>query len=194
MLAEGATTAEFCAACRRTGRTDDPFTGGRWTVTHRRLETLVCAALLRTCVVVLSQFRPRRLVVPAPLLSRLRAHVTEQHPRAAGGYLVCEWADASLRAVDTVRLDNESDRPLWQFETTVDDAPAMPRVFYHSHTTPASPSGLTKPDRKVTERFQLVVFAPGGEPGSYRLFHRGVFNWREFVVEVDSETGWTRLP
>ncbi|WP_380675060.1 Mov34/MPN/PAD-1 family protein [Salinigranum sp. GCM10025319] len=143
---------------------------------------------------VLARFRTRRLVIPEPLLSQVRAHVVEEHPNEAGGFLACEREGAALRAVDARRLDNESDRPLWQFKATVDALPETPRVFYHSHTTSASPSGLTKPDRKITERFQLVVFSPGGDPGSYRLFRRGVFNWVELDVEVEREEGRHRLP
>jgi proteasome lid subunit RPN8/RPN11 len=146
--------------------------------------------------VVLSRFRTRRLVVPERSLSQLRTHVVEEHPREAGGYLVCEREGTSLRAVDTVRLDNEADRPLRRFETTLDtdSVPEMPRVFYHSHTTPASPSSLTRPDRRLTERFQLVVFAPTGEPGSYRLFRRGLFNWVELVAEGEHRDTRSRLP
>lgn len=130
--------------------------------------------------------RTRGLVVPERLLSEIRDRVGAAHPREAGGYLVCTRRP-TLTAVEHVPLENEADDPLRRFESTVPDAPEMPRVFYHSHTSPASISGLTRLDSRISERFVLVVFAPRGEPHSYRLFRRGVFNWRELPVSFDSE-------
>jgi hypothetical protein len=45
------------------------------------------------------------------------------------------------------------------------------------------PSGMTATDRRhIPERYALVVFAPRGEPHSYRLFRRGFFKWHELPV------------
>lgn len=136
-----------------------------------------------------------RLVVPERLLGAVRDHVAASHPHEAGGYLVCERRDA-LQAVDHVPLDNEAEEPRRRFVTTVERPPPRPRVFYHSHTSPASPSDLTRLDRKIPEEYLLVVFAPHGDPYGYRLFRRGTFGWRELSVESEGpeRDSATRLP
>lgn len=89
---------------------------------------------------------------------------------------------------------NDSPTPKRRFETTVDDrAPPPPRVFYHSHTSPASISGLTTVDkRSIPEPFAIVVFAPRETALSYRAFKRGLLDWRELRVESTSTR--SRLP
>jgi proteasome lid subunit RPN8/RPN11 len=143
--------------------------------------------------VSLHERRTGGLVIPEPLLAELARHVGEVHPEEAGGYLACERR-GGLVAVDRVALVNESDQPRRRFETTAAQAPPIPRVFYHSHTSARSPSGLTRLDRKLDEQYVLVVFAPRGEPFSYRLFCRGVFGWGELPVRAGPATGATAEP
>jgi hypothetical protein len=87
-----------------------------------------------------------------------------------------------------VPIPNDSTTPRRRFETTVDErAPPPPRVFYHSHTSPESVSGLTGVDeRSIPEAFALVVFAPHGDVLSYRGFKHGVLNWQELRIEADT--------
>ncbi|WP_328765928.1 Mov34/MPN/PAD-1 family protein [Haloarcula nitratireducens] len=137
--------------------------------------------------------------MPAPIRERLAETAEAAHPREAGGFLACERRGDRLRAVSHVDLDNEAEEPTRRYVATVDErAPARPRVFYHSHTSAASPSGLTETDRRnIPERFALVVFAPHGEPYSYRLFRRGLLPWRELPVEAaktDESPTRARLP
>jgi len=127
---------------------------------------------------------PRRLIVDPSIRDAVAAHVVTDHPHEAGGYLACERRDGALHAVDQYPLDNEAETPTRQFHTTVEEDPVPePRVFYHSHTATGGPSGLTSTDRRLPEPLVLVVYAPEGEPFSYRLFRRGLFNWRELSVE-----------
>ncbi|WP_245180924.1 Mov34/MPN/PAD-1 family protein [Haloarcula amylovorans] len=143
--------------------------------------------------------RIRGLVVPAPIRERLAAAVEATHPNEAGGFLACERRGDHLHAVEHAELDNEAEEPTRRYVTTVDDrVPTRPRVFYHSHTSAASPSGLTRTDRQnIPERFALVIFAPHGEPYSYRLFRRGLLPWRELPAEAaatDESPTRARLP
>ncbi|WP_254273396.1 Mov34/MPN/PAD-1 family protein [Haloarcula marina] len=143
--------------------------------------------------------RIRGLVVAPTVRERVAATVAAAHPREAGGFLACERRGDRLYATDHVELDNEASEPRRRYVTTVDErAPPRPRVFYHSHTSPASPSGLTQTDRRhIPEQFALVVFAPHGDPYSYRLFKRGLLPWRELPVETgetDAAENRSRLP
>lgn len=130
-------------------------------------------------------------MVPDALVERIAARVAEEHPREAGGFLACRRRGPRLRAMRHVGLPNESSDPRRRFRTVVDErAPTPPRVFYHSHTSPASPSGLTRLDeRNIPEPFALVVFAPRGEPTSYRAFKRGLLRWREMAAEREATDG-----
>jgi proteasome lid subunit RPN8/RPN11 len=131
---------------------------------------------------------PRRLIVDTPIREAIAARVAADHPHEAGGYLVCDRRDGGLEATDHRPLDNEAETPTRRFRTTVgDNAVPEPRVFYHSHTAVGSPSGLTGTDRRLPESLVLVVYAPEGEPISYRLFGRRLFNWRELPVEGRAE-------
>jgi proteasome lid subunit RPN8/RPN11 len=141
--------------------------------------------------------RVRTLTIPDELRNAIAAHIAASHPHEAGGYLACSRRDDRLYATDHVPLDNVSQRPRRRFVATVtDDVPPEPRVFYHSHTSASTPSGLTGTDRRnIRDRFALVVFAPHGEPYSYRLFRLGVVNWQEVpVTTVGSAEETTRLP
>ncbi|WP_411718600.1 hypothetical protein, partial [Natronomonas sp.] len=116
------------------------------------------------------------------------------HPHEAGGFLRCARCGDRLRATGHVPVVNDSPSPRRRFETTVDDrAPPPPRVFYHSHTTPESISGLTPVDRRsIPEPFAIVVFAPREAALSYRAFKRNLLRWRELPVESSSTR--SRLP
>lgn len=142
-------------------------------------------------------FRPlRRLVIPAPIRTGIATAVATAHPDEAGGYLACERDGDTLRATEHVPLDNEAEEPRRRFVSTDrGSVPARPRVFYHSHTTAAAPSELTGIDRQgIPDPLALVVFAPHGQPYSYRLFRRGLFNWRELPVEADTAGEGQNLP
>jgi proteasome lid subunit RPN8/RPN11 len=141
--------------------------------------------------------RFRALTIPDEIRDAIAAHIAASHPHEAGGYLACTRRDDRLYATDHVPLDNVSPRPRRRFvATATDDVPPEPRVFYHSHTSASTPSGLTGTDRRnIRDRFALVVFAPHGEPYSYRLFRLGVVNWREVPVMAEESTEeTTRLP
>ena len=140
--------------------------------------------------------RPRRLVVPAELRESVASRVRDAHPAEIGGFLCCERRDDSLWATDHVPLDNESSEPRRRFRATIPpEEPPTPRVFYHSHTSPSAPSGLTRTDRaNIQDSLALVVFAPHGRPHSYRLFRRGLFNWQELPVELAADEAESRLP
>lgn len=127
----------------------------------------------------------RRVVIPPDVRGDLDSHVVGEFPDEAGGFLACERRGDRLRATRHVPLLNGSETPRRRFETVIDErAPPPPRVFYHSHTSASSPSGLTRIDeRSIPEPFALVVFAPHGRPLSYRLFKRGLLQWREHPVE-----------
>ncbi|MDS0223524.1 Mov34/MPN/PAD-1 family protein [Haloarcula sp. S1AR25-5A] len=154
------------------------------------------------------RFRHRihALTIPDGLRDAIAAHISACHPHEAGGYLACERRGDRLYATDHVPLDNVSPRPRRRFVATSTDAvPPEPRVFYHSHTSASTLSGLTGIDRQnIRDRFALVVFAPHGEPYSYRLFRLGLINWHEVPVmtekqapegtEGQSPEGSTRLP
>lgn len=144
---------------------------------------------------------PRRLVLEPSVRDSVADAVRTSHPTEAGGYLACERRGDRLLAVEHVAVENEADEPTRRFVTTVDErAPPPPRVFYHSHTSAASPSGLTRVDRRhIPERYALVVFAPHGDPLVYRLFRRGLLPWREVPVEVptpesESESERSQVP
>ncbi|EMA04613.1 hypothetical protein C437_13740 [Haloarcula vallismortis ATCC 29715] len=141
--------------------------------------------------------RVRALTIPDEIRDAIAARIAASHPHEAGGYLACTRRDDRLYATDHVPLDNVSPRPRRRFvATATDDVPPEPRVFYHSHTSASTPSGLTGTDRRnIRDRFALVVFAPHGEPYSYRLFRLGVVNWREVPVMAEESTEeTTRLP
>jgi len=141
--------------------------------------------------------RVRALTVPDDIRDAIVAHIGASHPHEAGGYLACTRRNGRLYATDHVPLDNVSQRPRRRFvATATDDVPPEPRVFYHSHTSASTPSGLTGTDRRnIRDRFALVVFAPHGEPYSYRLFRLGLVNWREVpVTRAESAEETTRLP
>ena len=126
----------------------------------------------------------RRLVIPAQVRRSLDQQVQREHPTEAGGYLDCRRAGNRLVATGHVPVDNDAADPTRRFETTVDErAPAFPRVFYHSHTSAASPAGMTNVDRKrIPEQHSLVLFAPDSEVYSYRCFKRGLARWHELPV------------
>jgi hypothetical protein len=129
----------------------------------------------------------RVIVVPPPICASIESHITTHHPEEAGGFLDCVRRGRRLRATRHVPIVNDSATPERRFETTVDGrAPPPPRVFYHSHTSPRSVSGLTQIDeRSIPETFALVVFAPHGNALSYRGFKRGLLNWQELRIEAD---------
>jgi proteasome lid subunit RPN8/RPN11 len=133
----------------------------------------------------------RQLVVPTRVRAALERHVAETHPAEAGGYLRCEREGARLVARAAVTVENDADEPRRRFETTVDErAPRLPRVFYHSHTLPSAPAGLTETDRtQIPERFALVMFAPHGEVYTFRAFKRGLARWRELPAVDRPEEG-----
>jgi proteasome lid subunit RPN8/RPN11 len=128
----------------------------------------------------------RTVVIPPPIRASIESHITTHHPDEAGGFLGCQRRGRRLRAARHVPIENESSIPKRRFETTVDErVPPPPRVFYHSHTSPESISGLTRIDkRSIPEPFALVIFAPRGEPLSYRGFKHGIFEWWELRVEA----------
>ncbi|WP_049926053.1 MPN domain-containing protein [Natronomonas moolapensis] len=136
----------------------------------------------------------RAVLLPSPIRRSVESHVAAAHPHEAGGFLRCVRRGDRLRATGHVPVRNDSPIPKRRFETTVDDrAPPPPRVFYHSHTSPASISGLTPVDkRSIPEPFALVVFAPQEAALSYRGFKRGLLTWRELRVEAGSSR--SRLP
>ncbi|SDX16051.1 Proteasome lid subunit RPN8/RPN11, contains Jab1/MPN metalloenzyme (JAMM) motif [Haloarcula vallismortis] len=154
-------------------------------------------ATSRTHSTVRFSHRVRALTIPDEIRDAIAARIAASHPHEAGGYLACTRRDDRLYATDHVPLDNVSPRPRRRFvATATDDVPPEPRVFYHSHTSASTPSGLTGTDRRnIRDRFALVVFAPHGEPYSYRLFRLGVVNWREVPVMAEESTEeTTRLP
>jgi hypothetical protein len=54
---------------------------------------------------------------------------------------------------------------------------------------------MTGIDRKnITDPLALVVFAPHGDPYSYRLFRLGLFGWRELPVMGTDGDVVVRLP
>ena len=136
----------------------------------------------------------RAVLIPPPIRRSIETHVAAAHPHEAGGFLRCVRRGDRLRATGNVPVPNDSSTPKRRFETTVDDrAPPPPRVFYHSHTSPASISGLTPVDRRsIPEPFALVVFAPRETALSYRAFKRGLLKWRELRVETGPSR--SRLP
>ncbi|GGO00653.1 Mov34/MPN/PAD-1 family protein [Haloarcula pellucida] len=143
--------------------------------------------------------RPSALVVPQAVRAAIADDVRTAHPHEAGGFLGCERRDGRLYATSHVALDNEAETPRRRFVSTATDAvPPSPRVFYHSHTSASTPSGLTGVDRRnIPDSLALVVFAPHGDPYSYRLFRRALFNWQEVPVETAEESaavGRERLP
>ena len=127
---------------------------------------------------------PQALIIPDDIRDTMAAHIAARHPHEAGGYLACMLQDNQLYATGHVPLENVSPRPRRRFAATaIDQIPPEPRVFYHSHTSASTQSGLTGTDRRnIRDRFALVVFAPHGEPYSYRLFRLGLFNWQEVPV------------
>lgn len=139
--------------------------------------------------------RPSRLVLPAAIRDRIAAAVAAAHPAETGGYLLAEQRDGALYATEHIHLDNQADDPRRRFVADVDrDSLPTPRVFYHSHTSPATPSGLTGIDRSgIPDPLALVVFAPREEPYSYRLFRRRLFNWREMPVESPGDATLPKL-
>jgi proteasome lid subunit RPN8/RPN11 len=147
---------------------------------------------------VLFARRPRSLTIPEELRDSIAANIAANHPHEAGGYLACVRRDDRLYATDHVPLENVAPEPRRRFVATATDrVPPEPRVFYHSHTSPSTPSGLTGFDRRnINDPFALVVFAPHGEPYSYRLFRLGVLGWSEVPVTTpeDDVTEPARLP
>jgi proteasome lid subunit RPN8/RPN11 len=137
-------------------------------------------------------------VLSKEVQAALEDHVARDHPDEAGGYLRCERRGGTLVATDVLPVENDAADPKRRFETTVDErAPGLPRVFYHSHTLPSAPRGLTAVDRKqIPERHALVMFAPHGEVFSYRAFERGLVRWRDLPVEtrVRGDATPTRRP
>jgi len=142
--------------------------------------------------------RPRSLTIPDELLDSIAATIATSHPHEAGGYLACERRDDRLCATEHVPLENVASEPRRRFVATATDRlPPEPRVFYHSHTSAATPSGLSGVDRRnISDSLALVVFAPHGEPYSYRLFRLGVFGWQEIPVTAPdgSSIETERLP
>ena len=140
----------------------------------------------------------RYVTIPRAVVRAVDEHVAAEHPREAGGFLACERRGGRLHATEHVPLPNEAVAPERRFVATVDErAPPEPRICYHSHTSASSPSGMTDLDRrKIPERYSLVVFAPHGEPHSYRLFRRGLLRWRELSVgHTRADPGeWQPLP
>ena len=133
----------------------------------------------------------RTVVIPPPIRASIESHVATHHPNEAGGFLGCRRRGRRLRATRHIPIANESTIPERRFETTVDDrVPPPPRVFYHSHTSPESVSGLTRIDkRSIPEPFALVIFAPHGKALSYRGFKHGLLEWRELRVEAGTTGG-----
>jgi len=129
------------------------------------------------------------LVIPPTIRASVESYVATHHPEEAGGFLDCVRRGSRLRATRHVPIPNESSIPKRRFETTVDQrVPPPPRIFYHSHTSPESISGLTRIDkRSIPEPFALVVFAPRGSVLSYRGFKRSLRRWRELRVEAEGE-------
>lgn len=139
--------------------------------------------------------RPVRGIVVTPKIRRsVASHVAADHPKEAGGFLGCVRRGNYLYSTNHVTLSNSSSRPTRRFESVIDDrAPPPPRLFYHSHTSASSPAGLTTVDEQsIPEPFALVVFAPHGNPLSYRAFKRRLLGWREIPVERGPDG--TRLP
>lgn len=138
------------------------------------------------------------LTLPEELRESVASHIAANHPHEAGGYLACERRGGQLYATDHVTLTNVATEPRRRFVATdVEDVPPEPRVFYHSHTSAATQSGLTGVDRRnIRDPLALVVFAPHGEPYSYRLFRLGLFGWREIPVTTVAESAdeRARLP
>ncbi|PGF18342.1 hypothetical protein CP556_12880 [Natrinema sp. CBA1119] len=128
----------------------------------------------------------RGIVISSSIRRSIESHVAEEHPHEAGGFLACERRSNRLHATRHVPVPNGSSTPETRFETVVDGrVPPPPRVFYHSHTSARSPSGLSTVDeRSIPEPFALVIFAPHGTALSYRTFKRGLLRWRELLVEV----------
>ncbi len=124
------------------------------------------------------------LTIPDELRDSIAANIAASHPHEAGGYLACTRRGDRLYATEHVPLENVAAEPRRRFVATASDrVPPNPRVFYHSHTSPSTPSGLTGVDRRnITDSLALVVFAPHGEPYSYRLFRLGLFGWQEVPV------------
>jgi proteasome lid subunit RPN8/RPN11 len=129
------------------------------------------------------------LVIPPPIRTSIESDVATHHPEEAGGFLDCVRRGSQLRATRHVPIPNESSIPNRRFETTVDErVPPPPRVFYHSHTSPESISGLTRIDkRSIPEPFALVVFAPRENVLSYRGFKHTLRRWRELRVKAEGE-------
>jgi proteasome lid subunit RPN8/RPN11 len=117
-----------------------------------------------------------RLVVPDEIRDAVERRVERDHPVEAGGYLACRRQGSTLVAAGHVPVSNDAADPTRRFETTVDDrAPASLRVFYHSHTSASSPSGLTALDRRnIPERNALVVFAPNDPVRTLRCLPDGM--------------------
>lgn len=138
------------------------------------------------------------LTLPEERRESVATHIAANHPNEAGGYLGCVRRDGQLDATDHVPLTNVAAEPRRRFvATATDDIPPEPRVFYHSHTSASMPSGLSGVDRRnISDRLALVVFAPHGEPYSYRLFRLGLFGRQEIPVTAMGEpTGEkARLP
>ncbi|WP_324757375.1 Mov34/MPN/PAD-1 family protein [Haloarcula sp. GH36] len=132
---------------------------------------------------------PGSLTISDELQDSIAATIAASHPHEAGGYLACTRRDDRLHATDHVPLENVAAEPRRRFVATpTDRVPSEPRVFYHSHTSPSTPSGLTGVDRRnIHDPLALVVFAPHGEPYSYRLFQLGLFGWREVPVTTVGE-------
>ncbi len=137
----------------------------------------------------------RTVIIPSPIRASIESHVATYHPDEAGGFLDCRRRGRRLRATRHIPIPNESTIPKRRFETTVDErVPPPPRVFYHSHTSSESISGLTQIDkRSIPEPFALVIFAPHGNTLSYRGFKHGLLEWRELRVETESSTRLARL-
>jgi len=136
-------------------------------------------------------------MIPPELRDSIATTIAASHPEEAGGYLACEQRDGRLYATEHVPLENAASEPRRRFVATATDAvPPEPRVFYHSHTSASTPSGLSSVDRRnISDSLALVVFAPHGEPYSYRLFRLGLLGWREIPVTADGEPDGTgRLP
>jgi len=142
--------------------------------------------------------RTRSLTIPEELRDSIAAHIEAAHPSEAGGYLACVQGEDGLYATDHVPLENVAAAPRQAFVARAsDDRPPEPRVFYHSHTSASTPSGLSGVDRRnIRDSLALVVFAPHGEPYSYRLFRLGLFSWQEIPVRTSGESpdGTARLP
>ncbi len=131
----------------------------------------------------------RGIVIPQRIRRSIESHVADDHPHEAGGFLACERRGTRLHATRHVPVLNGSSTPENRFETVVDArVPPPPRVFYHSHTSARSPSGLSSVDeRSIPEPFALVVFAPHGTALSFRAFKRGLLQWRELLVEAATD-------